>query len=254
MCNKGVALEAISLAGHLKLNNLTIMYDNNQVTCDGSVDMTNTEDINAKMRACNWDVVDIEDGCFDVDGIVAALKQARSSREKPTFVNIRTVIGVGSSVAGDAVAHGVALPEDGVRAMKETWGFNPDESLKLPDEMKDFFKDLPERGEKWVTEWQELVADYKKQHPELGKAFEARMTGDLPAGWEDLIPKEYPDAPTPSRKSSGLTINPLAEKFNTFMVGTADLSPSVNLLYSGKNAFQHVSNATPPILSSGPPY
>lgn len=96
---EGVALEAISFAGHLKLNNLTIIYDNNQITCDGSVDLTNSEDVNAKMRACGWDVIDIFDGYFDVNGIISALQRARNSPSNPTFVNIRTIIGLGNAVA-----------------------------------------------------------------------------------------------------------------------------------------------------------
>lgn len=106
---EGVALEALSLAGHFKLNNIIIIYDNNQVTCDGSVDLTNTEDVNAKLRSMGWDVMDVEDGCFDIEGIVSALKKARAATEKPTFINVRTVIGVGSKLAGDARSHGAAL-------------------------------------------------------------------------------------------------------------------------------------------------
>jgi dihydroxyacetone synthase len=119
---EGVALEAISLAGHFKLNNLTIVYDNNQVTCDGSVDLTNSEDVNGKMRACGWDVIDIEDGCFDIEGIVFAFKRARSSQEKPTFVNVRTIIGLGSEVAGDALSHGAAFGDKDVANMKQSRG------------------------------------------------------------------------------------------------------------------------------------
>lgn len=195
---EGVALEAISLAGHWKLNNLTVIYDNNQVTCDGSVDITNTEDVNAKMRACGWDVLDIEDGCFDIEGIVAALEQSKKSREKPTFINVSTIIGVGSAVAGDAVAHGVALQKDDVRNMKEMYGFDPDKSLQV-GEMYHFFAGLPERGENWRQEWESLVEKYTHKHPDLAKEFQARMNGELPTDWKDLIPKSFPEAATASR-------------------------------------------------------
>ena len=118
---EGVALEAISFAGHLKLDNLTVMYDNNQVTCDGSVDLTNTEDVNAKMRACGWEVMDIEDGCFDVLGLVDALQKSRELKcGKPVFINIRTIIGVDSAVAGEAIAHGAAFGKENVATMKES--------------------------------------------------------------------------------------------------------------------------------------
>ncbi|KAL4745898.1 hypothetical protein BDW72DRAFT_210940 [Aspergillus terricola var. indicus] len=236
---EGVALEAISLAGHWKLNNLTIMYDNNQITCDGSVDLTNTEDINAKMRACGWDVIDVEDGCYDVEGIVEALSKARASTEKPTFINIRTVIGLDSKVAGQAAAHGAAFGVDEVAAMKRKLGFNPEEHFVIGETVRDFFADLPARGEGYVREWKDLVQRYSEAHPELADEFQRRVRGELPADWQKLIPSEFPDKPTATRASSGLVFNPMAQSINSFMVGTADLSPSVNMIWKGKIDFQH---------------
>lgn len=115
---EGVALEAIQLAGHWKLNNLVVIYDNNQITCDGSVDLCNTEDFNAKMRACGWEVLEVEDGCYDIEGLVETLLQAKASTEKPTFIMVHTVIGVGSTVAGDAKAHGAVYGAEGVKSIK----------------------------------------------------------------------------------------------------------------------------------------
>ncbi|RHZ60777.1 hypothetical protein CDV55_105275 [Aspergillus turcosus] len=235
---EGVALEAISFAGHLKLNNLTVIYDNNQITCDGSVDLTNTEDVNAKMRACGWDVIDVEDGCYDVEGIVRALEQARASQEKPTFINIRTVIGLGSHVAGTAEAHGAAFGASNVAEMKKANGFNPDEFFVIGETVRDFFHDLPGRGEGYVREWNELVKRYTAECPELGEEFQRRVRGELPANWKDLIPSSFPDKPTASRASSGLVFNPIAKEIASFMVGTADLSPSVNMIWPGKVDFQ----------------
>jgi dihydroxyacetone synthase len=236
---EGVALEAMSLAGHFKLNNLTIIYDNNQVTCDGSVDLTNTEDVNAKMRSMGFDVLDIEDGCFDIDGIVLALGESRASRERPTFINIHTIIGLGSSVAGDALSHGAAFGEQDVAKMKCAAGFNPDEHFIIPQPVRDFFDDIPARGEKLVEEWNGRVLQYGETFPELAKQFEARRQGKLPPDWQDLIPKEFPDKATATRASSGLVFNPIAEKVDNFMVGTADLTPSVNMKWKGKEDFQH---------------
>lgn len=106
---EGVGLEAISLAGHWKLNNLTVVYDNNQITCDGSVDITCNDDVNEKMKASGWNVIDVSDGTSNISGVVQALVTARASTDKPTFINIRTVIGIGSISAGDAKAHGAAF-------------------------------------------------------------------------------------------------------------------------------------------------
>ncbi|KAJ6025000.1 hypothetical protein N7540_005797 [Penicillium herquei] len=236
---EGVALEAISLAGHFRLNNLTVIYDNNQITCDGSVDLTNTEDINAKMRASGWDVIDVEDGCYDIEGIVRALEQARGSQEKPTFINIKTIIGLDSHVAGTATAHGAAFGVNSVADMKKLYGFDSEAHFVIGDIVRQFFQDLPSRGEQWVEEWKQLVADYSVQYPELGTEFQNRMRGELPSNWQDHIPTSFPEKPTASRASSGLVFNPIAKEVNSFMVGTADLSPSVNMIWSGKVDFQH---------------
>jgi dihydroxyacetone synthase len=236
---EGVAQEAISLAGHFRLNNLTIIYDNNQITCDGSVDLTNSEDMNAKMRACGWEVLDVLDGCFDVDGIVKALRIARASADKPVFVNVKTVIGIGSAVAGDARAHGAAFGADDVATMKRNLGFDPSEHFQVPEQVRQFFSSCINRGEEAVTAWNDLTFAYAEQYPELAQEFASRRRGTLPDDWQTLIPSTFQEKPTASRASSGLVFNPLAEKIKTFMVGTADLSPSVNMIWKGKEDFQN---------------
>lgn len=236
---EGVGLEAISLAGHYKLNNLTVIYDNNQITCDGSVDLTNTENVNAKMQATGWDVIDIEDGCYDVDGIVRALQKARSSSAKPTFVNVRTIIGVGSAVAGNAVAHGAAFGEQDVANMKREAGFNREEKFMIPEAVREFFADLPARGNHFVKTWNDCLEKYALNYPELSAQFKQRRQGKLPLDWQSLIPQTFPEKATPTRAASGLVFNPLAQNIKTFMVGTADLSPSVNMIWEGKEDFQY---------------
>ncbi|KAH1749025.1 hypothetical protein KXV22_003411 [Aspergillus fumigatus] len=238
---EGVALESIQLAGHWRLNNLVIIYDNNQVTCDGSVDICNSEDINAKMRACGWDVIDVEDGCYDVEGITAALMRARSSKEKPTFINVRTVIGVESKFAGDAKAHGAAFGEDEVANIKRKLGLNPDEHFAVPDEVYQFFSDAGGRGRALEESWNQLLLNYSTEHPEMYEDFRLRMLGRMTQDWTKLIPskEEFPASPTASRKSAGLCCNPLAAKLENIMVGTADLTPSVNMAWKGKVDFQH---------------
>lgn len=238
---EGVALEAISLAGHLKIDNLTIIYDNNQVTCDGSVDLTNSEQINEKMRATGWDVVDIEDGCFDIDAIVAALTKARTASGKPTFINVHTVIGVGSAVAGDALAHGAALGKEDVANMKRLNGLDPEKSFQIRQETIDFFGDLPAKGEKLVHDWNDLLAQYVSKFNKSGVELQMRMAGNIKPDWKSLIPQDFPTTVTPSRKSSGLVFNPIAQDVNSFMVGTADLSPSVHMIWKDKVDFQNVS-------------
>lgn len=238
---EGVALESIQLAGHWKLNNLVVIYDNNQITCDGSVDLCNTEDVNAKMRACGWEVLEVEDGCYDVEGLVKALLQAKASTEKPTFINVRTIIGVGSKVAGDAKAHGAAYGNEGVRGIKQAFGMNPDEHFVVADQVYSFFREMKTRGENLEENWNDLVSAYSQEYPELYDEFNKRVEGKFTDDWRSIIPAKetFPTAATASRKSAGIICNPLAEKLKNFMVGTADLSPSVNMIWKDKVDFQH---------------
>jgi dihydroxyacetone synthase len=184
------------------------------------------------MRACGWDVIDVEDGCFDIDGLVQALNQARASTSKPTFINVKTII----------VAHGAAFGAENVASMKKAYGFNADEHFIISEEVRKFFDDIPGRGQALVRSWEKKVQEYEAKYPELGIEFRQRVEGRLPEFWKDLIPNSFPNAPTASRKSSGLVFGPIAEKVNNFMVGTADLTPSVNMAYKGKVDFQNVSS------------
>lgn len=243
---EGVALEAISLAGHWKLNNLVVIYDNNQITCDGSVDMCNNEDVNAKMAASGWNVIDIEDGNFDTDGIVKALITAKNSTDKPTFVNIRTIIGIGSKSAGDAKAHGAAFGPEDVANIKRGFGQDPEKFFQVGIDVYDYFRETKSRGREIEAQWNKLVEAYSKEYPELATEFALRVAGKMTDDWSKFIPSrdQLPTGPTASRKSSGLVCNPLAENIQNFMVGTADLSPSVNMIWKGKKDFQHVSSVS----------
>ncbi|TDZ41546.1 Dihydroxyacetone synthase [Colletotrichum trifolii] len=236
---EGVGLEAVSLAGHWRLNNLCIIYDNNSITCDGTADVANTEDMNAKMRATGFNVVEILDGNSNVAAIANALIAARSS-DKPTFINIRTTIGFGSVKAGDAKTHGAALGVDDVANIKKTFGLDPDEHFSIPQDVYDFFSDAAERGKAQEAGWEATVAKYAEEHPELAAEFKLRVEGRMPDDWTKYIPSkdELPTEPTATRKSAGIVGNPLGEKMKNFLIGTADLTPSCNVAYSQKVDFQ----------------
>ncbi|KAI0429249.1 transketolase [Xylaria sp. FL1042] len=238
---EGVALEAISLAGHWKLNDLIVIYDNNQITCDGSVDLANTEDVNTKMSACGWRVLTVDDGNEDIPVIIDALEKAREASTQPVFINIRTTIGVGSKVAGDAKAHGAALGTEDVANIKRESGMNPEEHFVISKETYDFFTEVRERGHQHELEWGKLVEAYLKEYPELANEFTLRVKGEMVKDWRKIIPPKeaFPMSPTASRKSAGLVCNPLASELRNIMVGTADLSPSVNMIWKGKVDFQH---------------
>ncbi|BAE56855.1 hypothetical protein AFCA_010705 [Aspergillus flavus] len=236
---EGVGLEALSLAGHWRLNNLCVIFDNNSVTCDGTADVANTEDINTKMRATGYNVVDVYNGDSDVAAIVNALVAARSS-DKPTFINIRTTIGFGSALAGTADVHGAALGVDEVANVKRSFGLNPDEHFHIPQDVYDFFSDIPGRGEAHEASWQAALVKYHEEDPVLAAEFELRVMGKLPEDWSKCIPRkeEQPTASTASRKSAGVITNALGQNINSFLVGTADLTPSVNVAYKNKVDFQ----------------
>lgn len=241
---EGVGLEAISLAGHLGLDNLVAIYDNNQITCDGSVDLTNSEDVNAKFRAQNWDVIDVLDGNWDVQGVVAAIEKAKQSKV-PVLINIRTVIGLDTKVANQAAAHGAAYGADTVAKLKEQYGFGPEFTVIL-DEVYSYFRDGPSgtlaKGVQYEREWQDKLAAYAKEYPEEHEELLSRIAGKI-GNWKDYM-GELPSSDTASRKASGLAFTPIAAKFKQFLVGTADLSPSVNLLWPDKKDFQN-PNITP---------
>ncbi|KAF2735847.1 hypothetical protein EJ04DRAFT_511471 [Polyplosphaeria fusca] len=237
---EGVGCEAFSYAGHLKLNNLTVIYDNNQITCDGSVDLTNTEDVNKKMEACGWEIIDVMDGVNDVEAIVNALEKGRDpNRERPLFINVRSIIGVGSAVAGQAVSHGVPFGKDNVAAMKKAYGWDTEKHFYIPDKVRKFYADIPKRGDQYVKEWEQLLDRYTKEHPDLGQAFKDRMAGKLPSNLESQIPSpdSLPTEDTPSRKSNNIVMTNLFAQVPSFMIGTADLTPSVNMSWKDYEVF-----------------
>lgn len=238
---EGVGLEAISLAGHWKLNNLVLIFDNNNVTCDGSADIANTENINAKMAASGWNVIEVLDGSSDVQALVDAFSAARRNQDKPTFINCHTVIGIGSAVAGDAKAHGAAFGAEDVENIHKFFGFDPQDRFNVPNQVYDFFRKDQNYRAGLVHQWESLLGLYCKSYPELGAELRQRIKGELPCNWQEVIPKSFPTSPTASRKSAGLVCNPLAKAIPNFMVGTADLSPSVHMSWSGNVDFQSVS-------------
>ncbi|KAJ5197143.1 hypothetical protein N7449_007622 [Penicillium cf. viridicatum] len=236
---EGVGLEALSLAGHWKLNNLCVIFDNNSVTCDGTADVANTEDINTKMRATGFNVVDVYNGNSDVAEISNALIAAKLS-DKPTFLNIRTTIGYGAAKAGTADIHGAALGVNEVANFKRRFSLNPDEHFHIPQDVYDFFSDIPGRGEAHEADWQNALVKYHNEDPVLAAEFALRVAGNMPENWTKCIPRteDQPTAPTASRKSAGVITNALATSINSFLVGTADLTPSVNVSYKNKVDFQ----------------
>ncbi|CDK27286.1 unnamed protein product [Kuraishia capsulata CBS 1993] len=241
---EGPALESISLAGHLGLSNLIVIYDNNQVCCDGSVDIANTEDISAKFKACNWNVIDVSDAAEDVATLVRALEYAGRETSRPTLINARTVIGAGAEFENHCNAHGNALGEAGVRAAKVRYGFNPNQKFYFPEEVYDFFSEIPARGDKLVSEWKQLVSAYSKAHPEVAAEFLGRTRGELPKNWKSLLPSEAPTEATATRTTARECVRAFGKGVSSVIAGSADLSVSVDLPWEGVEYFLSPELAT----------
>jgi dihydroxyacetone synthase len=186
---EGVALEAISLAGHLKLDNLVLIYDNNAVTCDGPLDWINTEDVNKKMEACGWFVLDVPDGSYDVEAIVKTLQTAQELKGCPVFINIRTVIGLGTKAAGTFKAHHGAIDEDSVRKSKEVAGQDPSITHQVPPKILDYFRERRSCGEQLQAEWDSMIQRYAVRHPSKAADLESRRQGQLGTLYKDTLDK-----------------------------------------------------------------
>ncbi|KAI8648283.1 Transket-pyr domain-containing protein [Fusarium keratoplasticum] len=236
---EGVALEAISLAGSLGLDNLVLIYDNNQVTCDGPLDWINTEDVNAKMRACGWHVLDVLDGSYDVQSIVAAFKLAKVHPGKPTFINVRTVIGLGTSVAGTFQAHHGAFDKESVEASKRVAGQDPNTTHQIPPQALAYFRERKVHGEKLEDQWNDLVKKYREAHPDLATQFSAATSGDYGNKWLDVLQhmdsKQFQNNAT--REANGVLIEKLWAANPALCGGGADLVNSNKFAYTADDVF-----------------
>lgn len=248
---EGVGMEAISIAGHLGLDNLVLIYDCNEVTVDGTIGSCFTDDTAAKMRAQNWDVIEVNDGSNDVKAIVSAFQSARDTRGKPVMVLIRTIIGIHSRKAGSGSVHGQALGDDEVRYVKEQLGFNPDEKFAIPDKVYEYFRTSVDHGAKARQEWESKMSSWRQSNAELAADFDARLRGDFLAesngkktSLAEILPSKdkLPGAPQPTRKSSGIAVQALAPKYKAFVAGSADLLESTFVNFDGHVEFQNVSS------------
>jgi dihydroxyacetone synthase len=229
---EGVALEAVALAGHLQLDNLVLIYDNNQVTCDGPLDWINTEDINNKMRACGWYVLDIVDGSYDVQAIVTALDFSRTVKDKPVFINIRTVIGLGTPTAGTAKAHHGAFDADTVAESKRLAGQDPTQTHRVPDRALDYFRERKAAGMRLNASWDDLIERYGRAFPDLHADLQARQRGELGEGigqvFESINTADMSALAT--RESNGVIMEKLWDACSALCGGGADLANS-NKIY-----------------------
>jgi transketolase len=224
---EGVASEAASLAGHLKLGKLIYLYDDNHVTIEGFTDLAFSEDVPKRFESYGWHTSTVEDG-NDLAAIEAAIRDAQSVADQPSLISVKTTIGYGMPTAGTRKAHSDAPGEDAVRETKRHLGWPEDKQFYVPEEALEHFRKAIDRGAKYETEWDELVNDYGKKHEDLGKLWQQTMSGELPADWEKHLPSFDDAEAIATRVASGKVINALAPHLPLLIGGSADLGVSNN--------------------------
>jgi len=239
---EGVASEAASLAGHLGLDNLCWLYDNNHITIEGNTRLAFTEDVATRFLGYGWNVLRVGDA-NDVDRIEHALEVFRQTTGRPTFLIVDSHIGYGSPHKQDtAAAHGEPLGEDEVRLCKRSYGWPEDAKFLVPDGVREHFTaGVGTRGAEARRRWTELFAAYRAKHPELANEVDLMQRRELPAGWDRNLPVFPADAKgVAGRDASGQVLNVLAQNVPWFLGGSADLGPSnkTTLKYEGAGDFQ----------------
>jgi transketolase len=231
---EGVAAEAASLAGHLGLGKLIYLYDANQVTLDGPLDLAFSEEVGARYAACGWQVLTVEDGDRDVAAIDRAIAEAKADGARPSLLIVRTTIGYGSpKKAGKSAAHGAPLGEDEVRATKEALGWWPERHFHVPDEVRVHMGEAVARGEAAHAAWRQRLAAWRGAHRELGALWDRAQAGALPEGWDAGLPAWQPGEATATRSASGKALVALSQRVPWLFGGDADLGGSTKTLVPG---------------------
>jgi transketolase len=234
---EGVASEAASLAGHLKLGKLIYLYDDNQVTIEGFTSLAFSEDVPKRFEAYGWHTQTVTDG-NDLDEIEKAIRAAQAVTDKPSLISVKTVIGFGMPTQGTRKAHSDAPGEEAVRETKRHLGWPEDKQFYVPEEALAHYREAIPRGEQLEAEWHALVQRYEESHADDGKTFKVTMSGDLPEGWEDHLPKFEDAKPVATRVASGEVINALAPVMPMLIGGSADLGVSNNTDIKSSSSFE----------------
>ena len=235
---EGVASEASSLAGHLGLGKLVVLYDDNKITIDGPTDLAFSEDVAARYAAYGWHTTDVADG-NDLDALTAAMTAAAAETGRPSLVRIRTHIGFGAPDKQDtAGVHGSPLGGTEMAAAKQNLGWPEEPTFRVPDAAREAFAEAAGRGAATHAAWRELFISYDAAHPELADELRRRLAGELPDGWEEHLPSFAPaDGSIATRKASGAVLNALAPHLPELAGGSADLAPSNNTFLKGEAVF-----------------
>jgi len=243
---EGVASEAASLAGHLRLGRLTVLYDANRVTLAATTDLDFSEDVGARFEAYGWHVQRING--MDAGAVDAALTAARAVEDRPSLIVARTHIGFGSPHKQDTFeAHGEPLGEEEVRATKRALGWPEDKTFYVPEEaLREFRKAVP-WGEGLEADWRKRMEAYRAAFPDLARVLDRALAGEIPEGWEAKLPAFSPaDGELATRDALGKAMNAIAPAVPTLIGGSGDLDPSTRTMLKGLGDFESPARAPDP--------
>jgi transketolase len=239
---EGIAAEAASLAGHLGLGKLIVLYDSNDISLDGPTSLAFTEDVGARFESCGWQVLRVEQGDTDLDGIASAIEAARADDARPTLIEVKTTIGYGApKKAGTSKVHG----EEELAGTKRELGWTSKEPFHLPDDAVAHFREAVARGEGARTEWQARFEAWSAAHPDLAAQWSLAQSELLPAGWDEDLPRFDAGGALATREAGGATLNALAERLPWLFGGDADLSESTKTGLKGCGDFDGRATAEP---------
>ena len=235
---EGVSAEAASLAAHLKLGRMIVLYDSNDISLDGDLDKSFSESVEGRFKAYGWQYIRVEDG-NNLEEIAKAIEEAKTDEDRPTMIEVKTVIGYGSpNLSGKSDVHGAPLGADELKLTKEAYKWTFEEDFHVPSEVYDHFKQqIAEKGEQTEQAWNDLFAKYKSEYPELGAQLEKAMKGELVEGWDKDIPVYEEGKSLASRASSGEALNGIAKNLPYLVGGSADLAGSNKTMIKGSGDF-----------------
>ena len=235
---EGVASEACSLAGHLGLDNLIVIYDDNYITIDGKTSLSFTEDRAKRFEAYGWDVQVVGGDGNDMAAFEKALNKAQANKGRPSIIQLRTHIGFGSPNFQDThTAHGAPLGEDEIKLMKSNFGWDPEKTFDVPAEALEHTQKTKAKGSELEKQWNGLFASYIEKYPELAKEIKDAEAGKVGVDIETLLPK-FDEGAVATRKASGQTLDAVMPVTPLVLGGSADLTPSNNTRFKGAEDFQ----------------
>ncbi len=256
---EGVSSEASSIAGHQQLGNLTLIYDDNKISIEDNTNVAFTEDVAKRYEAYGWDVHVVDwtagdDYTEDIPALYDAIEASRAVTDKPSFIQLRTVIAwPAPNAQNTGKAHGSALGEEEVAATKRILGFDPEQTFEVPAEVIEHTREAIARGKAAESEWDEAFAAWAEKNPDGAALFERMRTRTLPDGWADSLPTYEADPKgVATRKASGQVINAVAGELPELWGGSADLAESNNTTIEGAASFIPAEHST--AMWKGDPY